>query len=422
MKERLMREIGHEFKVISVLGKGAFGTVLECVNLNTHHSVALKVIKKYKLTEKQLLFSIQESELLRSLDHPNIVKFIDLHHTDSFLILEMELLKGKNLADLLSRKKLTETEAAAIMEMILRGVSHLHKVQVLHRDLKPENIMFQDLKQQNLKITDFGLSTKYTLEERLDQRSGTMAYMAPEQVLLKQYSEPVDIWSCGIILYQLLTNSHPLTSKKEDSQSFIKILQNIEWKFPENFPSLAKDLFLRCTRFNPLERYTANLALQHPFITRIKGKIPLSPLEEVRLYQDKFKLKKLINTCIQLVGLASNIDLPETYKSCINDPFCRIRDPVRKDSGPKKMSSLGNIEIHINEKTLKNSRQTSLASNYGNQLCVPNTHVKKNICSSPRRFSHNRVNSKSISRSHSPAAPPLPKTASKQVRQNLVIH
>lgn len=417
MKERLIREISHQFTIISELGKGAFGTVFECLNLSTHHSVALKIIKKYKLTEKQVLFSIQESELLSRLDHPNIVKFISLHHTDSFLILEMELLKGKNLADLLSHKKLTEFEAASIIEMIFRGVSYLHKVQVLHRDLKPANIMFKDEQQQDLKITDFGLSTKYTLEERLDQRSGTMAYMAPEQVLLKQYSEPVDIWSCGIILYQLLTNIHPLNPKNEDSHTFMKNLRNVEWKFPEGYPPMAKDLFLRCTRINPLERYTANLALQHPFITRIKGKIPITPLEEVRLYQDKFKLKKLINTCIQLAGLASSNKIDDIYKARINDPYSRTRDTVRKDSGPKKMSSLGCIDFHPTQKSLSTSRQPSLISNYGNKLGVPG---KKNLSiSSPRCAGHSRTNSKSISRSPSPL-PPLPKTASKKVRHNLV--
>jgi Serine/threonine protein kinase len=139
------------------------------------------------------MFSIQESELLSRLDHPNIVKFLAMHHTESFLILEMELLKGGSLAYLLSSRTLTELEAASIMKQIFQGVCYLHKVQVLHRDLKPENIMFQDVDLCNVKITDFGLSTEYNLEERLQSRSGTMAYMAPEQVLQKQYSEPVDI-------------------------------------------------------------------------------------------------------------------------------------------------------------------------------------------------------------------------------------
>ena len=193
MKERLIREIGHEFKIVSELGKGAFGTVYECIKINSQVSVALKIIKKYELTQKQIMFSIQESELLSRLDHPNIVKFLAMHHTESFLILEMELLKGGSLAYLLSSRTLTELEAASIMKQIFQGVCYLHKVQVLHRDLKPENIMFQDVDLCNVKITDFGLSTEYNLEERLQSRSGTMAYMAPEQVLQKQYSEPVDI-------------------------------------------------------------------------------------------------------------------------------------------------------------------------------------------------------------------------------------
>lgn len=404
-----MREIGNEFTIISALGKGAFGTVKECLNLSTGKKVALKIIKKYKLTEKQLISSIQESELLRSLDHPNIVKFIGLHHTDSFLILEMELLQGKTLADLLHTKSLTEAEASSIMRMIFLAVSYLHKIQVLHRDLKPENIIFQDIDLQVIKITDFGLSTKYSLEERLIDRSGTMAYMAPEQMIQKQYSEPIDIWSCGIILYKLLTNTHPLNFKKDDVQNYIKNLEHIEWKFPENFPPLAKDLFLRCTRINALERYTANLALRHPWITRTKCKIPMTPLEEVRVYQDVLKLKKLVISCIMLGSLGPKAKLEEKYFKKIQDPY--TQEIEESEEVLKMNKSFGKIEV----KNMNNMRTPSLA--YGNFLNVPGK--KKNISAnnSPREFSHNRTTSKSISRSPSPLPMSMmPKTANQRKR------
>ena len=416
MKERLIREIGHEFTIISVLGKGAFGTVMECLNLSSNKNVALKIIKKYRLTEKQIHFSIQESELLRNLNHPNIVTFIGLHHTDSFLILEMELLQGKSLADLLHSRTLNEEEAASIMRMIFQAVSYLHKVHVLHRDLKPENIMFQDKEFKTLKITDFGLSTKYSLEERLNARSGTMAYMAPEQIIQKQYSEPIDIWSCGIILYILLTNTHPLNFKRDDLQSYIQNLQNIEWKFPENFPPLARDLFLRCTRINALERYSANLALRHPWITRTRCKIPMTPLEEVRNYQDMLKLKKIVIASLQLVGIVPCLKIQERYIRRIRDPGCE--DIILVEETPKKNHSVANIDLKISQKSIKNSRQVSVS--YGKYLCIPG---KKDITasSSPREKGREGCSSKSISRSPSPRPMSFttkiaPKTANHHVR------
>lgn len=421
MKERLIREIGHEFSLQSVLGKGAFGIVIESINLTTHKQVALKVIKKYKLTEKQIVFSIQESELLSRLDHPNIVNFIGLHHTESFLILEMELLKGKTLADLLATRRLKEDEAAYIMQMVFEGVSYLHRVQVLHRDLKPANIMFKDKDLQTLKIADFGLSTKYTLEERLNARSGTMAYMAPEQVFQKQYSEPVDIWSCGIILYQILTNSHPLATKGEDTQTYLKTLQHIEWKFPDNFPPLAKDLFLRCTTINPLERYTASLALQHPWITRNKGAIPLTPLEEVRLYHDKLKIKKLLIAAIQLSGFIPGAKLRENYLTKVKDPFARPKiENLEKETTKKKTSSTGSIDIRTNTISLKskNKRQDS----YGNHLEVPGKKKTASASSTPRENLHIRNNIRSFLGSPTPSKPGLPKSASKPTRHKSEIH
>lgn len=418
MKDRLIKEISHDYKIISFLGKGAFGTVIECKNITTHQEVALKVIKKYKLTEKQIQASIQESELLSKLEHPNIVNFIALHHTDSFLILEMELLKGKSLGELISHKGLPETQCAQIMQQIFCGVSYLHKVQVLHRDLKPDNIMFVDQNHCHLKITDFGLSTKYTLEERLEQRSGTRAYMAPEQFLLKHYSEPIDIWSCGIILYQLITGKHPF--EKVMGEDFAKVLQNIKWDFQEGFPSLAKNLFLRCTRIDPLERYTASLALQHPWINGGKGKIPMTHMEQYRSYHDKLKLKKMVITCINLVGIMPKFSLGSEYLRKLNDPDWRKKEP-KIENQPKKMNSMTNIDFKLDSNSEKISQKKSI---YGNRLGVPNISIH---ASSPSGIRHSRISSQIPSRSPSPnpnpsTIIPIPKTALNKNRSKFTAH
>ena len=426
MKDRLTKEISHDYVIISFLGKGAFGTVIQCRNLSNHQDVALKVIKKYKLNEKQLHSSIHESELLSRLDHPNIVKFIALRHTDSFLILEMELLTGKTLGDLIATKpNLTEDESAAIMRQIFLGVSYLHKVQVLHRDLKPDNIMFVDESHTHLKITDFGLSTKYSLEETLDQRSGTRAYMAPEQFLLKQYNDPIDIWSCGIILYQVITCMHPFSKQIHEGLDYTEILQNINWTFPDSFPALAKDLFLRCTMKNPLERYTASLALHHPWITRTKGKIPMTHMEEYRIYHDKLKLKKMIIACVQMIGFMPHFNLGIEYLKRLNDPNWKKKEvkkeeklEAKHDNHPKKVNSMSSIDLK-NENLAPIKKKGS----YGNQLFVPNSNFT--LGSIPNSVRHKRTGSKNPSRSPSPCASTslnLPKTAVKGNRNKYIAH
>lgn len=416
MKDRLINEINKQFIFLGVLGKGAFGTVTECVNLSSHKKVAIKVIKKYKLTEKQLLASIQESELLGRLSHPNIVNFIKLHHTQSFLLLEMELLTGGTLGQYLSKNKFTEEEAASTMEQIFSGVCYLHRIRVLHRDLKPENIIFEDKSYKVAKITDFGLSTKYTLEERLDQRSGTVAYMAPEQLLLKQYSEPVDLWSCGIILYQLITNIHPLVKHRKESQEFSELLKNISWSFPDSFPELAKDLFLRCTKINPLERYTASLALQHPWITRKKTKIPLTHMEEYRNYHDKLKLKKILIAGINLAGLMPKFCLGEKYLRKMEDPTIHLKE--KSGEKAKKAGSLSNFEIKANDTYGSGFRNREL---YGNQLCVPGK--LNSMSNSPTGGKHRRNISSAISKSPSPRSSiSLPKSANKTDRNKYSIN
>lgn len=161
-----------------------------------------------------------------------------------------------------------------------------------------------------------------------------------------------------------------------------------------------------------LERYTANLALRHPWITRTKCKIPMTPLEEVRIYQDMLKLKKIVIASFQMIGLVPQSRLQERY-------IRKITDPNYKDiDSPKKNHSVASIDLKLTQKSIINSRQVSIS--YGKHLNVPG---KKNISasSSPRDKEHRK--SKSISSSPSPgpifvAAKIIPRTANPNSRPN----
>jgi serine/threonine protein kinase len=302
MKEKFINEVGHHFIILSDLGKGAFGKVYECINIHTHKTVALKIIRKYKLTQKQLSFAEQEARILQKLNHSNIVKLFALYHTESFLIIEMEYLREKSLAHLLTHKRPTEEESSQIMRGIFQAVSYLHKSHVIHRDLKPDNIIFASKDLNSLKLADFGLSTEFELGQRLESQVGTLIYMAPELLTARKYTETADIWSCGIILYNLLCGRHPLYRPGDNYQTFTKKLENIQWTVPSEVSSLAKDLFFRCVKQNPIERYSASLALNHPWVTRAEGKIPITHIEEIRIHQDRLKMKVI---CLAALCLAS---------------------------------------------------------------------------------------------------------------------
>lgn len=128
-------------------------------------------------------------------------------------------------------------------------MAYVHARDIVHRDLKPENILLTDEKDDchHVKIVDFGLSAEQNWRQRQNEKAGTLIYMAPEQVTKKGYSKKVDLWACGIIAFQLLAcGQHPCYLKGQD---YCKKLENIEtepieWTFPENFSSLAKDFFL----------------------------------------------------------------------------------------------------------------------------------------------------------------------------------
>ena len=192
----------------------------------------------------------------------------------------MELVPGGQLKKLYKMKKdngdpkpLTDLKASQVMKSLLKGVAYVHDRNIIHRDLKPENILLAQDREDcfDVKIIDFGLSAEFNWKQRETDRAGTLLYMAPEQVTKKGYSKKIDIWSCGIIQYKLLTCEHPCYKKGDGD--YLKLLENVEtnpiaWTFPSHFSPLAKDFFLKLCSFPATVRYDAQTALSHPWITR----------------------------------------------------------------------------------------------------------------------------------------------------------
>lgn len=156
--------------------------------------------------KKDVAMLESEINILKELDHPNIVRFYETYIDYKYIHIVMQLCTGGELFDrIVKLEKFSEKDAADLMKKILSAVQHLHEHSICHRDLKPENFLFKNNKENaEIKIIDFGLSKKFSkLETDMTTIVGTPFYVAPE-VLSGNYDTQCDLWSCGVILYVLL--------------------------------------------------------------------------------------------------------------------------------------------------------------------------------------------------------------------------
>lgn len=195
-----------KYQILQNLGAGGFGTVFLARDTWIDKKVALKVPHRQSGKEEDML---QEPRLLAALSHPNIVSILTVERVEGAFFIVMEYVKGESLEAMLDREKALEPlRAVQAIIQILQGVEHAHKAQILHRDLRPANVLVSE--EGLLKVADFGTS-------RVVDRShaptviGSPPYMAPEQ-FQGRAQLPSDIYSVGVMLYQLLTGTLPYFS------------------------------------------------------------------------------------------------------------------------------------------------------------------------------------------------------------------
>ena len=304
---------GRPYDFLELLGRGAFGKVYRCLNRESQSPCAVKILTKAHI-HSGVTSILNEVRILSSLDHPNIVKFRDVRQSHNHVYIEMELLRGGTLQTALQSHRFDDVSAAQILKGMMSAVEYLHRHNIIHRDIKPANIIFTESPTiPHVKLTDFGLSAKFSEANYLQslyQNCGTMSFMAPEQAQRRHYSRPVDIWSCGIILYMLIEGVHPLLQSEETKESYLSKLQSPEWSFGPDFPPLARDLFERMVALEPMERYSAQQVLRHPWVTRRNDEIPQTYVQRVQAYNDKCRFKRIALACCAVASLTAKRELP----------------------------------------------------------------------------------------------------------------
>lgn len=267
------QKINDRYEIIKSIGEGGMANVYLGYDTILDRNVAIKVLRGDLANDEKFVRRFQREALsASSLSHPNIVAMYDVGEDDGLYYIVMEYIEGKTLKQLLKKRgSLTLSEAIDIMLQLTDGMAHAHDSYIVHRDLKPQNIMIQDDGQ--IKITDFGIAMALNSTQLTQTNSvmGSVHYLPPEQAAGKGTTIKSDIYSMGIIFYELLTGQLPF---KGDSAVEIALKQMKEplpdvHKLNNDIPQSIENIILKATAKNPKNRYDDAKNMHNDLLTAL---------------------------------------------------------------------------------------------------------------------------------------------------------
>jgi len=288
----------HKYKITKKLGEGTYGVVRKAINKETGEVVALKNIRLESVEEGVPCTAIREISLLKELDHPNVVRLVEIVHDVDKLTLVFEFCDQ----DL---KQYMEDHFGIIslpkmkwfLYQLLKGVFYCHSKRVLHRDLKPQNLLISK-SDGTLKLADFGLARAFSVPVRnYSHEVVTLWYRAPEVLMgYQNYSTPIDMWSIGCVFAEM-KNGKPLFSGRSPSDQLTRIFKALGTPTPQIYPKIvelpewredlpqyagkslaelvpgldenAYDLLQRLLHYDPSKRISASDGLKHIYLADV---------------------------------------------------------------------------------------------------------------------------------------------------------
>ena len=269
-KEKQQQELMN-YQILKTIGYGTFSIVKLGIHKPTNEYVAIKIIDKSRITDKDELTRIKrEISFLKILNHPNVIKTFDIIENDIKYYIIMEYASGGELyKHITDKQRLPEEEAAFIFCQLICGIEYIHKKGISHRDIKPENILLKNNKL--IAITDFGLSNKITKNKLLKSCCGSPNYVAPEILTGEPYNGiKIDIWSSGISLYAMVCGCLPF-----ENESDILLYEQIKsgkFYFKYTLSENCKDLITKLLDVNQEKRINIKEIKEHPFLVNYFNK------------------------------------------------------------------------------------------------------------------------------------------------------
>ncbi|CAD8118684.1 unnamed protein product [Paramecium sonneborni] len=376
VKNKIMyREVSDFYQPLKLLGKGGSSKVYLVHDKDNSAEFASKCIEKRYLREDGGYIALfNEISIMGNLDHEQIVKLEEVYEGDNTFYLILEYLKGPSLHDLCNSRSTTQPltweQIKQIMWQILKGVAHMHSLNIMHRDLKPENIMFKEHGSvQGLRIVDFGLATNMSVDKYPFPKCGTPGYVAPEIANLKdltlKYDKICDMFSVGCIFYKLITSKDlfPGTDYHEILKLNKKCNVNLDYLQIFKAPSSAVELISSMLNPNPSFRISAAKALEHLFFVQ-------SPQNDIRInFQQKKRLdpsNKLWQTQLFKNLKSDKIQLPEIplklrqqvrEDEVVEDEKVCINVPVMKSPRFQQQIKQKNINLIDNQPSTPRTKQ-----------------------------------------------------------------
>ncbi|KAB8097336.1 hypothetical protein EE612_026071 [Oryza sativa] len=269
------KTLDNKYMLGDEIGKGAYGRVYKGLDLENGDFVAIKQVSLENIPQEDLNIIMQEIDLLKNLNHKNIVKYLGSLKTRSHLHIILEYVENGSLANIIKPNKFgpfPESLVAVYIAQVLEGLVYLHEQGVIHRDIKGANIL--TTKEGLVKLADFGVATKLT-EADINTHSvvGTPYWMAPEVIEMSGVCAASDIWSVGCTVIELLTCAPPYYDL-QPMPALFRIVQDVHPPIPEGLSPEITDFLRQCFQKDSIQRPDAKTLLMHPWLQNSRRALP----------------------------------------------------------------------------------------------------------------------------------------------------
>ncbi|KAI9752606.1 MAG: Cytochrome b-c1 complex subunit 7 [Chaenotheca gracillima] len=321
-----------DYQLGDCLGKGAFGSVYRALNWGTGETVAIKQIRLADLPKSELRVIMLEIDLLKNLDHANIVKYQGFVKSAESLYIILEYCENGSLHTICKNfGKFPENLVGLYMSQVLHGLLYLHEQGVIHRDIKGANIL--TTKQGLVKLADFGVATR---TNGLHESSvvGTPYWMAPEVIELSGATTASDIWSLGCTVIELLDGKPPY-HELQPMPALFRIVNDDHPPIPEGASPAVRDFLMQCFQKDPNLRVSAKKLLKHPWIVSAKRSDSVVPTQPTK-YDEAVKSVQEWNEALKSPNAGSLRRHPRPASAIPRAPARKVPTPVLATPAPTK--------------------------------------------------------------------------------------
>lgn len=396
--DEVEKNLSEQWVILDVLGRGGFSLVVAMFSKKFGITRAFKILEKEKFSGATINQQKEEPAIQTQCKHPNIITLHEVFESKKRILMILEYCQGVDLYQFIKNrssqnKQQIDADIRFIVKCILQAVAYLHENNVVHRDIKPGNVLLKSKNSyRQIKLADFGLSLRFEsqgLSRFFSHKCGTLIYMAPELVENNMdCSKSVDIWAVGQCMAILCNNAnHPFVNKGDTEEKIKKIILSGKLGIDKlNCDPKAKHFMDKLLQVTPSQRYTANEALEHPWITgKEMNTIPMTGPDMMMIYTSSQEFKKIF-LLIKFVCYVKNSYANRRLEFMKKNSFLR-QDTISKNEiskskminnnkdlfNPKEIDKKSNLEnTDFSPGNSKNNFEPNMFNGMSQNTMIPN--------------------------------------------------